>query len=161
MTIKQGEKVVLRKTSLDECGLIEAAEIHPDNSPFVGHWSLEAHMDSCENPDHLRITVLDANQEFAGFMILRGMTRAEESIEIKRIVITKKGRGLGRETLKLIMSLAFEDFGTKHLFLGTRAENARAIHLYHSVGFIPEVDKPVCFHMYRDDYAAFEKKTVG
>jgi diamine N-acetyltransferase len=154
MILKQGEKVILRKTLPEECKWIEEAESHPENSPFVGHWSLEDHRESCSNPDHLRITILDSNQEFAGFVILRGMSHFEESMEIKRIVITKKGMGFGRETLGLLQNLAFEDYKTKHLFLSTRSENVRAIHLYHSVGFIPEADKPVCFHMQREDYDA-------
>ena len=158
MLLKQGKKVILRKTTIDECNLIEQTEVHPDNTPFIGHWSLEEHVDSLNNLDHLRITISNIKDEFCGFVILRGMDNYKESIEIKRIVVTKKGEGLGRETLNLLKSLAFEDYNTKHLFLSTRTENVRAIHLYTSAGFIAEAERPTVFHMYKDDY--FEKSHI-
>jgi diamine N-acetyltransferase len=152
MIIKQGKKVTLRNTVPEDCLLIEQAEIHPDNSPFVGHWSFNDHIDSLNDPDHLRITLLDTDGVFCGFVILRGMSSYSENIEIKRIVVTRKGEGIGRETLELLISLAFGKYNTRHVFLGTKPENKRAIHLYTSVGFIPEADKPTSFHMYTDDY---------
>jgi RimJ/RimL family protein N-acetyltransferase len=44
-------------------------------------------------------------------------------------------RGLGRRLLKELMRLAFGELGAHRLFLDVYEDNARARHLYESLGF--------------------------
>ncbi|MEO0934330.1 MAG: GNAT family protein, partial [Cyanobacteria bacterium J06641_2] len=73
-----------------------------------------------------------------GYTILKGLTDFNQTIELKRIVITEKGKGYGRETLQLIKKLSFEDFSAHRLQLDVKGKNLRAKKLYESEGFIVE-----------------------
>jgi RimJ/RimL family protein N-acetyltransferase len=57
------------------------------------------------------------------------------------IVIGAKGehgQGYGQETLKLLISLGFEELGLHKLWLVHYAENARMLHLARKLGFVEE-----------------------
>jgi diamine N-acetyltransferase len=79
----------------------------------------------------------DTNER-VGFIIIAGLKNPHESIELKRIVIEKKGQGLGRKALKIIKKLAFEELNAHRLWLYVKEFNHRARHLYKTEGFIEE-----------------------
>ena len=65
-----------------------------------------------------------------------------------RIAIIDKGKGYGKEALLLAQKLAFEVFGTKCLYLGTKEANIRAQSIYKATGFIPDMPDPCTrFHI--------------
>ena len=53
-------------------------------------------------------------------------------------MISSKGKGFGRESLKLIKMIAFEELKAHRLWLDVREKNERAQNLYKSEGFIEE-----------------------
>ena len=57
---------------------------------------------------------------------------------MKRIVVAAPERGLGRKILSEIIRMAFEEFHAHRLFLDVYEDNARARHLYESLGFVYE-----------------------
>lgn len=62
--------------------------------------------------------------------------------------IIEKGKGYGKEALLLAQKLAFEVFGTKCLYLGTKEANLRAQSIYKATGFIPDMPDPCTrFHI--------------
>ena len=92
---------------------------------------------------------------FASFsMILsRDMLKKEECVQLKRIAIIDKGKGYGKEILRMAQKMAFEIWNTKRLYLSTKEENLRAQSIYKSAGFVPDMPDPcTCFHMDREDY---------
>jgi len=60
------------------------------------------------------------------------------SIEARRIVVTARGRGLGRATLELVLEHAFTELGGHRVWLDVMIGNARARHVYESAGFVHE-----------------------
>ena len=74
----------------------------------------------------------------AGFVILRGLRSINKCIELKRIAIAEPGRGLGRQVLARIMDMAFNEMSAHRLWLDVFEHNARARHVYRSVGFVEE-----------------------
>ena len=60
------------------------------------------------------------------------------SIEIMRIVVRTPGRGLGRQILEEVIRIAFEELSAHRLWLDVFEHNARAHHLYKSLGFVEE-----------------------
>lgn len=78
-------------------------------------------------------------------------------MQLKRIVVIEKGKGYGKEALQLAQKLAFEVFGTKYLYLGTKAENLRAQSIYKATGFLPDMPDPCTqFHISLEDYKALQ-----
>jgi len=76
--------------------------------------------------------------EIDGYVILRGLSEDSRSIELKRVVVATPGRGVGRRILTEILRIAFRELGAHRLFLDVFEDNARARHLYESLGFKQE-----------------------
>jgi RimJ/RimL family protein N-acetyltransferase len=53
-------------------------------------------------------------------------------------VIAEKGKGYGRETLRLIKKFCFDQLGAHRLYLDVVEDNLRAQNLYRSEGFVLE-----------------------
>ena len=71
-------------------------------------------------------------------MILVGCRNRNLSIELKRMVIQPKGRGLGRACLRLLKKVAFEDLRSHPFGLDVRTSNTSAKRLYDCEGFVEE-----------------------
>ncbi len=75
-----------------------------------------------------------------GFVILRSL--GTESIELKRIAISDKGRGYGRDAMRLVKEAAFGDLGANRLWLDVYDFNERAQAVYEAEGFVIERSRP-------------------
>jgi len=73
-----------------------------------------------------------------GYVIIAGITNPNRNIEFMRVVISSKGKGFGRETLKLVKKITFENLNAHRLWLDVRYKNQIAQNLYKSEGFIEE-----------------------
>jgi diamine N-acetyltransferase len=131
----------LRPTSTDDLDFVLAAENHQDNRDFIGQWSKAEHEAAIADPDMAHFVVIDGDPcdicEAArvGYVIVYGLTDPNQSLCIQRIVITEKGKGYGKATLRLIQKLAFETWNAHRLWLDVKDFNDRARHVYESVGF--------------------------
>ena len=65
---------------------------------------------------------------------MAGLTNPDGEIEWRRIVITAKGQGYGREGMELLMAWSFDDLGFHRGWLDCKDYNTRALHLYESLG---------------------------
>ncbi len=64
-----------------------------------------------------------------GFIILSGIENSNLSLEFKRIVIQEKGKGFGRQSLKLIKDYCFNTLKFHRLWLDVFDDNNKAIHI--------------------------------
>ena len=102
---------------------------------FVGQWSEDRHRVTMAGTD-ARYYVADSHSgSFGGYAILRGLDESSGSLELKRIVVATPGQGLGRLLLTGILLVVFKELGAHRLFLDVFEDNARARHLYESLGF--------------------------
>ena len=117
---------------------IIALERTPFAREFVGQWSEERHRTTLAGGD-ARYYVSEAESgEFQAYAILRGLSEDSGAIELKRIVVAIPERGLGRRIVVELIRIAFEEFKAHRLFLDVYEDNARALHLYESLGFTYE-----------------------
>jgi diamine N-acetyltransferase len=140
----EGEvSVWLRRTTPDDLDFVLAAEGDEENAPFIGQWRREEHAAALADGDvaHLIIGRAEDGRR-VGYVILTGLTDAERGIRLRRICVTEKGRGYGREAVRLVQRLAFEELGASRLWLMVRSHNARAQRLYESAGLIREAPDP-------------------
>jgi diamine N-acetyltransferase len=114
-----------------------AAESDPDAAPFIIRWSREQHAHALADPDQSHLLV-ESGDGPIGFAILAGLAGADRSIELRRIVIGPKGRGLGRRALSLVLDHAFGGFGAHRVWLDVKVHNGRARRAYAAVGFVDE-----------------------
>jgi RimJ/RimL family protein N-acetyltransferase len=155
----------LRRTTPEDLDFVVSAEQHEENRPFVIAWPRAQHQEALANSDmaHLICETVE-NARAVGYIILAGLQNANQSVEFRRLVITGKSRGFGREAVKLVKKLAFETLNAHRLWLDVKEQNHRARHLYESEGFVVEgvlrecletesgFDSLVVMSMLRDEY---------
>src|SRR5258708_2485934 len=96
---------------------------------FVGGDDSRLHERRLTDPDYSYMIVETAGQP-GGYVILRGLTSPNRSVELKRIVIAEPGQGLGRRVLDAILHQAFDEFSAHRLWLDVFTDNDRARHVY-------------------------------
>jgi diamine N-acetyltransferase len=104
---------------------------------FVGSDAHELHQQRMANPDSMYLLIERDEQPF-GFVILCGLTSAHRSIELKRIVVSEPGAGGGREALRCVVRMAFQQLSAHRLWLDVFVENERARRAYRAAGFVEE-----------------------
>jgi len=127
--------MLLRLAASSDIPSIVALERIPIAREFVGQWNEDRHRATLASGDaHYYVSETDQG-EVQAYAILRGINEDSGSIELKRIVVAVPERGLGRKILKELMRIAFQDLRAHRLFLDVFDDNARARHLYESLGF--------------------------
>ncbi len=131
--------IQLRETKSEDLDFVIEAERDRDNRNFVGQWERTQHENSMQDPDigHY-ILERTTDNKAVGYIILVGKSSADRSIEFRRLVVTEKRRGFGREALRLAQKLSFDSFSTNRFWLDVRDHNERAQKLYDSERFVRE-----------------------
>ena len=103
-------EVELRRTTIDDLPYVFSAERHDDNRRFINVWPEEKHREALcdEDIEHLIIESKPLGQ-YTGFVILAGLKSENRSIEFMRIVVTNKGKGYSRATVRAIKRHAFDN----------------------------------------------------
>jgi RimJ/RimL family protein N-acetyltransferase len=129
----------LRPTTTVDLDFVLHAEQSDDNRAFVHQWTRERHLAALSNPDVAHLIVeRTADHRPVGYVILMGLQDPNQSLEFRRIVITEKRNGYGREAVRLIKKLAFEEWHAHRLWLDVKDHNLGAKRLYESEGFVAE-----------------------
>ena len=129
----------LLPTSEDDLDFVLSAEQSAENRSFVSVWAREQHLGALTSEGLSHLIIEDTNDgSRVGYIILAGLADANQSIEFRRIVVTEKGKGYGREALRLVKKLAFEELKAHRLWLDVKQHNVRARHLYEAEGFVAE-----------------------
>ena len=133
------DRVRLRPTMLSDLDYVLSVENDEHNQPFITPWERTQHEGAVRFPD-FRHFIIEAGPvyERAGFVILQGCRNPHGSVELKRIVLQPKGRGLGRACVRLLKQMAFRDLHAHRFWLDVKTLNTRALALYESEGFIEE-----------------------
>jgi diamine N-acetyltransferase len=133
----QAESLVcLRPTRRDDLDFVLGLERHPDNTPFIGSWPEEEHLDAMSRADREHWIVEDAaTRGRIGYLIAFDLTARACGVYVKRIVVADKGRGLGRAALAQLRDHAFDDLRAPYVWLAVFPENARAQRAYRALGF--------------------------
>ena len=127
----------LRDTTAADLAFVMAAEAHPEVSRFVTVEPRERHEATIADPNQRHLIVREGSESL-GYAILRGVEDPNRVIEVRRIVIAERGRGLGREALRLVVDQAFRELGAHRVWLDVMPHNERALRVYRAVGFIHE-----------------------
>lgn len=129
----------LRPTMLSDLDFVGSVENDPGNRPYITPWERVQHEGAVRFPDFRHFIVeCGADYPSAGFVILQGCRNPHAAIELKRLVLQPKGRGYGRACVRLLAEMAFRDLGAHRFWLDVKSENARALALYRSEGFVEE-----------------------
>lgn len=137
--IKQGGRIRFRQATEADLDYIIMVEFAPENAQYVIPYAREQHQETLHTSGakHIVIETADGEQRI-GFLMIAGLDNPFKEIEFTRIIMDIKGKGYGRESLRLLQAWAFEDLKFHRAWLDCKDHNARALHLYESEGFVRE-----------------------
>lgn len=135
----ENEILRLRETTPEDLELVLAIERHEENRRYVYNWPKERHLEAIESEDEKHFMVEEQEKgQVVGYIILSSITSPHHVIEFDRITLSEKGKGYGRQCLRLIKKLCFQAYGCHRLWLDVFDDNPKARKLYESEGFIFE-----------------------
>ena len=130
---------MLRETMFADLDCVLSIEADTNNAQFLSPWLRDRHQQAIENPDEAHWLIVDAGSDKPlGFVLLAGLTNSHGSVELRRIVVADKGKGIGRAGLRIVTQRVFEEFGAHRLWLDVKEFNHRARRFYASEGFVEE-----------------------
>ncbi len=107
------------------------------NSEMVGSDSRPDHEQRMAGGDATYL-IVEHDGQAAGFVILCGLRSRHHNIELKRIIVSEPGAGMGREALRLVESMVFGELSAHRLWLDVYSDNERARRAYRAAGFVEE-----------------------
>lgn len=137
--VDESDQLIIRHTHKEDIDYVIAAERKEDNAQYVGQWTKEQHINALTQKDIMHLIIEDkVTARAVGYAVIAGLENSNDSIEFRRIVITDKGKGFGREAIKLIKKIVFEQLKGHRLWLDVKSKNHRAQNLYKSEGLTRE-----------------------
>ena len=116
---------------------IMATERLPGFENLVGRWDEARHRSALSDGRHAYFIARNSSEPI-GFAILRDWDSPEHVTLVKRIAVSRPGRGYGRSFLSKVIDAVFGETEAWRLWLGVFPENTRARRAYESVGFRAE-----------------------
>jgi len=95
--IIESREMQLRLTTSADLEYVIETERHLENREYVFAWALERHLEAINNEDELHLIIQNHEKKRIGYMILRGCSNPNDSIELTRINISDKGHGYGNK----------------------------------------------------------------
>lgn len=100
---------------------------------FIAPYTLAKHQATFQQPAINYLAIRDAD-ELVGFM-LTALDVDGESVELRRIVVAAKGRGIGQQALGLLEQRCQAVWQRRRIWLDVFADNARGLHIYEKLGY--------------------------
>jgi diamine N-acetyltransferase len=105
--IIENVNIGIAKTVYDNIDLIIHIENEQENKSFITPYDKNRHFQVIDSKDEEHLTVWEKETaKIIGFIILAGLENPNLSLEFRRIVIQSKGKGFGRQCLKLTKNIA-------------------------------------------------------
>ena len=109
-------------------------ESHKDNRNFVWIGTYEEHKNEIKNKNHLLYIFRRKEDNLVvGFALIR-LDFKSEIFELRRIAISHKRMGYGKEAMTALLKYAFEEINTNRFWLDVYPDNAIGIKLYEGLG---------------------------
>jgi diamine N-acetyltransferase len=132
----QNDRIGIRETTPGEVRLVSELENVPENQMYIIPYPADRHLRAIRDPEEAHLIIQDkATGVIIGFTILAGLENPNKAMEFRRLVICDKGRGYGRQCLRLVKAYCFDTLHFHRLWLDVFENNEKALHLYTSEGF--------------------------
>ena len=136
--ISKTDRLYLMEAQESDINMIMEIENHKDNRDFIWQGTYEQHLSEINDENHLLLKFEKSEDRgIAGYCLI-GLDRHSERFELRRIAITEKGKGYGREAIKALMDYAFTELGMNKFWLDVYPDNKVGISLYESLGLKKE-----------------------
>jgi RimJ/RimL family protein N-acetyltransferase len=118
----------------DEIDSIIELERHRENRDFIWIGTHEEHKAEIADRNHL-LLVFKRKEDYAivGFSLIK-IDFKSEVFELRRIAISEKRKGYGKEAMLALLQYAFEEKHMNRFWLDVYPDNFIGIHLYEGLG---------------------------
>jgi RimJ/RimL family protein N-acetyltransferase len=113
-------------------------EEDPENRNFIWQGTYEEHLEEIGSDSAYLLAFKKKDGDvLVGYCLIR-LDKKSEIFELRRIAITEKGKGYGREVMEGIFKFCFEDLHMNRFWLDVYPDNVIGIKLYKSLGMFYE-----------------------
>lgn len=134
MTIFETDRLYFDEVTEAEIGEVIEIESHKQNRDYLWIGTVEEHKAEITDPNHLLLLFHEKESGMTkGYALIR-LDFKSHIFEVRRIAITDKGRGFGKESMMGLIRYAFEHTETNRLWLDVYPDNEIGIKLYESLG---------------------------
>ena len=136
--ISKTDRLYLMEAQESDINMIMEIENHKDNRDFIWQGTYEQHLSEINDENYMLLKFEKTEDRgIAGYCLI-GIDRHSERFELRRIAITEKGKGYGREAIAALMGYAFTELGMNKFWLDVYPDNKVGIALYESLGLKKE-----------------------
>ena len=127
-------RLIISEAGYSDIPAVIELESHEDNRDYLWIGTEEEHRSEIEDPDHLLLMFRKKeDRKTIGYALVR-LNRKSEIFELRRIAISDKRKGYGRESMKALLKYAFEEMNINRFWLDVYPDNIFGIRLYESLG---------------------------
>jgi [ribosomal protein S5]-alanine N-acetyltransferase len=118
----------------EDIGTIIEMENHKENRDFVWSSTFDEHKAEIEDDSYLLFVFKKKEDDsIIGFALIK-LDFKSEIFELRRIVISEKGMGYGKEVMNALLKFAFEEKSINRFWLDVYPDNVIGINLYEKLG---------------------------
>lgn len=128
------ERLLVRAAEEDDLNYIIGLEQNEENNAFVFQGTIEEHLYEIRDKNTYLMIIEDKSNQFPMGFILSGIIRKSDIFELRRIVISDKNKGFGKEAISGLMKYCFEELSINRFWLDVFTDNHAGIHLYRQLG---------------------------
>jgi RimJ/RimL family protein N-acetyltransferase len=128
--------VRLRPATPADIGFVLETEADPDAAPYIRAATRADHEAAIADASRALLVIVLDDERLAGFVLLAGI--GDSNVELRRIVVRERGRGIGRRAVALVLEHAFGTLGAHRVWLDVMTHNERARRAYAAAGFVHE-----------------------
>lgn len=130
----QTKRLDIRPAAPDDIDDIIALESHPENRDYLWIGTREEHLEEIDDPDHLLLVFQTKNNAApVGYALVR-LNPHSRWFELRRIAISAKNQGYGKEAMLALFGHAFETLDMNKVWLDVYPHNKLGIRLYEGLG---------------------------
>lgn len=128
------ERLLIMEAVESEIDRIIELESHKDNRDFLWIGTYEEHKAEIADKNH-RLLVFKRKDDLmiVGYALIR-LDYKSEVLELRRIAISEKGKGYGKEGMEALLNYAFKEQNINRFWLDVYPDNTIGIQLYESLG---------------------------
>lgn len=133
------DRLVISEALESDIYTIIEMELDKENSDFVWSGTFDEHREEIHSPD-FRLFVFKKKEQpnkIVGFALCK-LDFKSEIFELRRIVVTEKGIGYGKEVMRALLKYAFESCAVNRFWLDVYPDNTIGVQLYESLGLHKE-----------------------
>ena len=128
------EQLFIVEAVEDEIDSIIELECNSENRDFIWIGTYEEHKAEIADENHLLLVFKRKEDSvIIGFSLIR-MDFKSEIFELRRIAVSQKRKGYGKEAMLALLRYAFEEKHMNRFWLDVYPDNLIGIHLYEGLG---------------------------